>query len=458
MSSSSPAPRAAIDLPAQSDRLADAGVRGLTIAWVDNNGITRSRTVPISRLAEVAHAGVGITTLFAVFDSHDAITFEHEGLSTASGDVRLLPVVERITRLAGQPSFAWAPGRQRAGDGGPWPYDQRAVLEAQVQRTASLGLHLRFGYELEFFVGRDTDAIEPAHRGPAYSAQALLEIDEFAAALLADLDANGLRVGQLHAEYGLAQVEVSLAASDPLSAADGQVLARQTIRAAARRHGLRVSFAPLVSADGVGNGCHIHSSVWRGEQNLLDGDQAGPADGAGASYVAGLLRDLPAIVGLTAPSVPSLTRLRPGYFASAYSFWGVENREAALRYVPSSTLLGDGNANVELKPSDASGNPYLALAVLIAAGLAGIDERLPLAAPIAEDPGGWSDADRQRAGVVRLPSTAAEQQQALAANPRVRETLGDALLGAFLAVRRSDTAWAQDRSPDEIVAAHLWRY
>src|ERR1700729_3358569 len=137
-----------VDLAQRSDQLASAGVRGLTIAWVDNNGITRSRTVPISRLAEVAQTGVGITTLFAVFDSHDAITFEHEGLSTASGDVRLLPVVERITQLAGQPSFAWAPARVRAGDGGAWPYDQRTVLEAQVQRAASLGLEFRFGYEL----------------------------------------------------------------------------------------------------------------------------------------------------------------------------------------------------------------------------------------------------------------------------------------------------------------------
>ncbi len=446
------------DLPALSDRLIEAGVRGLTIVWVDNNGITRSRTVPISRLAEVARTGVGITTLFAVFDSHDAITFEHEGLSSASGDVRLLPVVDRITQLAGQPAFAWAPGRQRTTNDEPWPYDQRAALETQVRRAAAVGLELRFGFELEFFVGRDSDQPEPAHRGPAYSAQALLEIDEFAAALLADFEANGLQVGQLHAEYGLAQVEVSLAATDPLSAADGNVLARQTIHAAARRHGLRVSFAPLISAEGVGNGCHIHSSVWRGEQNLLDADRDRPADGPGANYVAGLLRDLPAIVGLTAPSVPSLTRLRPGYFASAYAFWGVENREAALRYVPSSTLLGAGSANVELKPSDASGNPYLALAILISAGLAGIDEQLPLPDPIAADPGRWSETERERAGVIRLPQTPRQQQQALAANPRVRETLGEELLGAFLAVRRADAAWAQDRSPDEVVAAHLWRY
>ena len=298
----------------------------------------------------------------------------------------------------------------------------------------------------------------PGHHGPAYSAQALLTIDEFAAAALLDLDANGIEIGQIHAEYGPAQVEISLAATDPVTAADHQVLARQTLRAAARRHGLRVSFAPLISPDGVGNGCHIHSSVWRGEDNLLrTGDDGRPAE-EGASFLAGLLRDLPALVAVTAPSVPSLTRLRPGYFASAFAFWGVENREAALRYVPSTDVLGAGHANVELKPADASANPYLALAVLIGSGLAGIDDGLALGDPVAADPGGWSDEDRANRRIVRLPTTPVEQEQALVSNPRVREVLGEPLLGAFIAVRQADAAWAQDRSPEEIIAAHLWRY
>jgi hypothetical protein len=86
-----------------------------------------------------------------------------------------------------------------------------------------------------------------------------------------------------------------------------QLLARQTIHAAARAHGLRVSFAPLVTADGVGNGWHIHSSLWRGDDNLLGGDAAPRPEGT--SYIAGLLRDLPAITAVTAPSVPSLARL-----------------------------------------------------------------------------------------------------------------------------------------------------
>jgi glutamine synthetase len=448
--------QAEADPQSLADRLARVGVRGVTVAWCDNNGIPRSRSVPVSQLPAVAKRGVGITTLFAVFDTHDAITFTHEGLATASGDVRLIPVLSRLGPLAGQPRFAWAPGRQVAADGSPWPYDQRGILEAQVQRAAALGLDVRAGYELEFSVSRDAEDFQPAHHGPAYSPHALLEIDEFAGALLDELDKNGLELGQLHAEYGLAQVELSLASADPISAGDAQLLARQTIHACARGHGLRVSFAPLTSPAGVGNGFHIHSSIWRDGRNLLAAD--GLPTGEGASYIAGLLRDLPPLVGLTAPSVPSLMRLRPGYFASAFAFWGVENREAALRYVPSSPLLGDDHANVELKPSDASANPYLALAALVACGLSGVEDGLSLPPPIDEDPGGWSEDQRERAGVHPLPASPVEQEEALTSSDRLRRVLGEPLFGAFLAVRRADAAWAEDRSPEEIVAAHLWRY
>lgn len=444
------------DLKSRIEALGVAGVAGVTIVWADNNGIPRSRTVPLARLADVAKRGVGITTLFAVFDSHDGITFAHTGLSTPSGDVRLLPVLDRLCPLAGQPGFAWSPGRQLSADGAPWPYDQRGVLEAQVERAERLGLEFRIGYELEFFVADGSEGLQPAHPGPAYSPHALLAIDEFVAQLLRDLEANGLEINQLHAEYGPAQVELSLPASDPIRAADNQLLARQTIRAAARAHDLRVSFAPLVSAEHVGNGWHIHSSAWRDGENLLAGDPDPGPDGA--AYIAGLLRDLPALAALTAPSVPSLVRLRPGYFASAYAFWGVENREAALRYVPSSQLLGGAHANVELKPSDASANPYLALAALIAAGVAGIEERLTPPAPVDQDPGGWTEEDRQRAGIMHLPFTPQGQQQALLGNARIRAVLGEPLLGAFLAVRRSDAAWAAERTPEELIAAHLWLY
>lgn len=440
--------------------LAAVGVVGVTIVWADNNGIPRSRTVPVAALSQVAHRGVGITALFAVFDSHDVITYEWPGIATPSGDIRLVPELSRLTRLAGQPKLAWVPGRQITSDGSPWPYDQRGVLETQVEAAAAAGLTVTAGFEMEFVLTRTGGSGEPelAHPGPAYSPHALLAVDEFVTALLGDLAANEVPVDQVHAEYGPAQVEISIGKSDPVDAADRQLLARQTIHAAARAHGLQACFAPLFTGSGVGNGWHLHTSVWRDGRNLLAGDPGYGPGPEGAGWLGGLLRDLPAIAAVTAPSVPSLARLRPGYFAGAYQFWGVQNREAPLRYIPGSELLGPEHANVELKVCDAAANPYLALAVVIAAGLAGLRDGTDPGEPIAADPGRWSDAERAARGLTPLPRTPAEQQAALTGSDRISAVLGAPLLGAFLAVRRSDAAWAADRCLDEVVAAHRWRY
>ncbi|HYZ36459.1 MAG TPA: glutamine synthetase family protein [Pseudonocardiaceae bacterium] len=454
-----------VDASALAVDLAAGGVAGVTIAWVDYNGIPRSRTVPVGSLPQVAERGIGVSTVSAVFDTHDNITYAHEGLSTPSGDVRLIPDLRGFTRLAGQPALAWSPGWLVAVDGSPWPYDPRSVLEAQVEAAAAEGRQIRAGYETEFVLTTASDGSDGApprlaYQAPAYSPYALLAVDEFVGDLLADLAANGVPVNQLHAEYGPAQVELSIVASDPMTAADRQLLTRQTIHAAARAHGLRACFAPLFTAAGVGNGWHLHTSVWRDGRNLL-ASSGGAADrpaAEGAGWLGGLLRDLRALAAITAPSVPSLARLRPGYFSSAFQFWGVENREAPLRYVLGSELLGANHANVELKVSDASANPYLALAAVIAAGLAGLRDGADPGEPIQADPGGWSEQDRAARGIIRLPTTPAEQEEALTSNKRIAAVLGEQLLGAFVAVRRSDAAWAAERTLDDIVAAHRWRY
>src|SRR5262245_11177883 len=124
--------------PAELQRqLTDAGVAGLVIVWADNNGIPRSRTVPIAALEAPATRGVGATPLLAVFDTHDAITYGYEGLSTPSGDVRHVPVLERVVQLAGQPWLAWAPSRVLDADGVPWALDPRGALEAQVAAASA---------------------------------------------------------------------------------------------------------------------------------------------------------------------------------------------------------------------------------------------------------------------------------------------------------------------------------
>ena len=178
----------------------------------------------------------------------------------------------------------------------------------------------------------------------------------------------------------------------------------------------------------------------------------------GEAFVAGILRDLPGVVAVTAPSVPSLIRLRPGYFASAYAFWGVDNREASLRFVPGAEAIGAQNANIELKASDASGNPYLGLTAMIACGLGGIEDGLKLPDPISEDPGGWTPEQREARGVRRFAQNVDEQIVNFESAYRIREAFGDPLANAFVGVRRSDAAWAEGKSAEEIVSVHLWRY
>ncbi|WP_445255732.1 glutamine synthetase family protein [Nocardioides aurantiacus] len=457
-----PAP-APVDPAVLETRLRERGVHGVQVGWVDNNGIVRSRIVPVTDLAGALHRGVGVTAVFAVFDSHDGITFAHEGLATPSGDVRLVPDLtspDDVVVLAGEPGLAWAHGRQVSPEGEPWPYCQRTVLRRQVERLAAAGFEARAGFEVELFLSReDPDgALVPAHRGPAYSANAVRDVRELVVQLLADVEANGLRVGQVHAEYGGAQVELALDARDPLAAADAQVLLRQTVHAAARAHGLRASLAPLPSAEVAGNGWHLHTSLVCDGRNALTGDGEHGLSDVGRGYLAGLLRELPGLVAVTAPSTGSLLRRRPHYWAGAYGFWGVENREAALRLVPGSALLGSEHTNVELKACDASANPYLALAVVLAAGLAGVEEGLQPPAPVQEDVGGWDDTRRAEAGIRALATTHEEQREHLLGSPLVREVLGEPLLGAFVACRDADAAWAADRTPDEVLASLRWIY
>ncbi|MBF4161060.1 type I glutamate--ammonia ligase [Nocardioides acrostichi] len=459
------------DLTAVVDRLAGHGVRGVSIGWVDNNGIVRSRTVPLSQLEATARRGVGITAVFAVFDSHDGITFAHDGLSTPSGDVRLLPVLDPddelagIVPLPGQPGLAWVSGRQVSADGETWPYCQRAVLERQVEVAAEAGFGVRAGFEVEMTLGVDPGVeggaeLVPAHRGPAYSPKALLDVDEFVVQLLGDLAEAGVPVGQVHAEYGGAQVELAIAPLEPLAAADAQVLVRQLVHAAARAHGLRASLAPLTTTDGAGNGWHLHTSLVDLDTgaNVLHGDGPYGLSDDGAGYVAGLLRELPGLVGVTAPSTGSLMRRRPHYWAGAYGCWGVENREAALRLVPPTRLVGAEATNVELKASDASANPYLSLAVVIAAGLAGVRDGAALPEPVQEDVGGWSDEQRAAAGIAALPTDYADQQAALLGCDLVRDVLGRRLFGAFLACRDADQAWIGEQSVEQVVSSLRWLY
>jgi glutamine synthetase len=425
------------------DELRARGVRGVVLSFVDTAGITRIKTVPVSRLAHAARWGVGMSPVFDVFLSDDSITSTAE-LGSPDGDLRLVPDLDRLVVLAGQPGWAWAPVDRFTQAGEPWVADQRGFARRMVRRAEAAGLEFRMAIEVEWAIGRDGAGFDPACAGPAYGMTRLIELSDYARDLLAALDEQGVQVEQLHPEYSDGQFEVSVAAADPVRAADDSVLVRQTIRAVAQRHGLKVSFAPSVIPGHVGNGGHVHLSAWRDGENLFTGFP----DSVGGSAAAGILSHLPALLALAAPTPASYLRLVPSHWAGVFACWGVETRETALRYVPGNTGL-TGAANVEVKCVDLAANPYLLLGGLIAAALDGVETKRRLPPPVAGDPASLPDAPR-------LPTSLDAATDAFAATPVLREALGDTLAGAVIAVRRAEAARFRGASPEDIAAAYRW--
>ncbi|GAU69023.1 putative glutamine synthetase [Streptomyces sp. NBRC 110611] len=449
-------------------RLVAEGARNVAMTWVDNAGITRVKAIPAQRLADAVTRGVGAAPVFDVFTSDDTITAS-DHLGGPDGDLRLFPDLGRLTTLAGQPGWAWAPADRYEQLGAPHPACQRLFARRMAERATAAGLEVRMGFETEWVVTRVPErrpsAAPEAYEeldypcaGPAYGMTRIVELSDYLRDVTEALALQDIDVLQLHPEYAPGQFEVSTAPGDPVRAADDAVLVRETVRAVSARHGLRASFAPSVVAGQVGNGCHLHLGLYRDGRSLHRAPDAawGLAPDATA-FLGGVLNTLPALLALGCPSPASYLRLQPSHWAGIYQCWGVENREAALRLITGAPDDPDGG-HAEVKPFDAAANPYLAVGGVLAAGLHGIDTAARLPAPQSGDPGHLGVRERARRGIVRLPATLTEAADRLEKSAPLREAMGEVLHGAVLAVRRAEEAHFADHGPEEIAAATRWRW
>jgi glutamine synthetase len=436
------------------------GVRLVALTWVDNAGITRVKAVPLDRLEVAAGWGVGMSPVFDVFVLDDSITTSR-WIGGPGGDLRLHPDLSMCRALAGQPGWAWAPVDRYTQEGEVHSACQRTFARRMAAAARDRGLELRMAFEVEWFVGREEadGTVLPACSGPAYGMTRVVELSGYAADLVAALDAQEVEVEQFHPEYAPGQLELSVGVTDPVRAADLNVLVRQTIRAVSQRHGLRASFAPVVVAGQVGNGGHVHLSVWQDGANLLaGGNRRYGMTTAGESFLAGILQALPALCAVGAPSVASYLRLVPSHWAGCWGCWGRENREAALRFVTGAAGSEPTAANVEVKCFDAAANPYLLVGCLVAHGLAGLAGGAELPAEVEGDPALGDPAELRRRGVYRLPQALPEALDHLQRDTVLAEAMGGPLFESFLAVRQAEVELLADRSPDEIAAATRWKH
>ncbi|MDP8921541.1 MAG: glutamine synthetase family protein [Chloroflexota bacterium] len=443
-------------------RLRQTDVQLVRFLYCDNAGVIRGKASHVDRLESRMHAGIGLTVAMQAMNLLDQLQAV-EGMGPV-GEVRLIPDPDTFVVLPYAPRSAAMLCDMHTLEHEPWGACPRSFLKRMVRRAQSEGLQVKAAFEPEWSLAvRADDRYVPFDESLCFSTvgmqTAATVIDEIVEAL----GKQGMRVEQYYPELGHGQQELSIGYTSALTAADNQLLYRETVRAIAFKNGYFASFAPKPWPDQAGNGCHLHVSVWDasgGENLFYDGSAPYGLGRLGRHFAAGLLEHLPGLVALTCASYNSYHRLQPSRWASAFTCYGPDNREAAVRITSPYAGQEMQSINLELKASDNSANPYLALGGVIAAGLDGIvrrldlgDERLAL-----QDPAEIAPEERDARGILRLPDSLAVAVDALEANEVLMEALGPLLARSYLAVRRSEYAAFSTQGSSFEHRQHFWKY
>ncbi|HEY0933571.1 MAG TPA: glutamine synthetase family protein, partial [Trebonia sp.] len=353
-------------------------------------------------------------------------------------EVRLKPDPDTFVTLPYAPGAAAMLADQVNPDGSPWDGCARTFLRQAVAELAGEGYELQASFEPEFSLGRHEGAsFVPLDESLSYAATGFHLAHDYTIDLVDALLKQGLEVEHYYPELGHGQQEVPIRHAGALRAADNHVLLRETVRAVAIRHGLWASFAPKPLPEQAGNGAHLHASLWAdGKNAFADSDGRFGLSELGYRFLAGVLAHLPGLVALTCGSVNSYRRLAPQTWSGAFACYGPDNREAALRIC--SPIGSAGSVNLELKPVDSTGNPYLALGAFIHAGLDGIRRSLEPGEPLTADPATLDQEERDRLTVARLPASLVPALSALEADSVLIDALGPLRSAAYLAVKRSE--------------------
>lgn len=421
-----------------SNKQTAGGEHSLLLNLVDNAGVTRAKLLPATRVDAAVDKGVGLSPVFAYMCVDDHLAPEAGGTASV-GDMRLVPATEARRTLSD--GLDWAPVNQLDQSFNPMPACARSAAARQVAAAKAAGFEYKMAFEFEFSLYKEAPdgILEYAHSGPGYGIGPFLQLEPFLRALEHDLATAGIEVEQIHPEYGDGQFEVSVAPADPVRAADNAVLCRVVVARTALAHGYRASFAPITSAEGIGNGAHLHVSAFKDGRNVFSGgDRVCDMTDLGLAMVSGLARTLPDTVGLYAPSVVSNERLQPGMWSGSWVCWGMENREAGVRFIRGTAGHGQSSANCEVKVIDPAANPYLVAAAVIAITQDSLARSYDVLPEVHVDPATLDEDERSRKSIGILPVTLADALDLLEKNSILRSAFGSELLDSFVAVHRHE--------------------
>lgn len=315
-------------------------------------------------------------------------------------------------------------------DGLPARTDPRAVLERQLARVAEAGFTCYVHPEIEFYLvdHRPDGSVHPTDHAGYFDHVPGGTAHDFRRRAILMLEQMGVSVEFSHHEGGPGQNEIDLRFADALSMADNIMTFRAVVQEVALQEGSHATFMPKPFVGHPGSGMHTHFSLFEGERNAFF-DPAGQyqLSATGRSFIAGLLRHAAEITAVTNQHVNSYKRLWGGDEAPSYVCWGRNNRSALVR-VPMHKPGKAQSVRVEYRGIDSSANPYLAYAVVLAAGMKGIEEGYELPPEAEDDVWSLTEVERSALGITELPSSLKSAIRAMKDSELVAETLGE---GAF---------------------------
>ena len=342
-------------------------------------------------------------------------------------------------------------------DGAASYADPRYVLKRTLTKAANLGFNFYTHPEVEFYLFKESPV----------AGQAPIPVDQygyfdnapngvghdFRRQAITMLEAMGISVEYSHHEGGPGQQEIDLRYADALTTADNLMTFRLVMQEVALEQGLFASFMPKPFRDHPGSGMHTHLSLFEGDRNaFFEAGSEYQLSKVARSFIAGLLAHAPEITAVTNQWVNSYKRLAGGAEAPSWICWGHNNRSALIR-VPMYKPAKGNSTRIEFRSMDSACNPYLALAVLLAAGLKGIEEGYELPDGAEDDVWGLSESERKAMGMKPLPSSLDQAIEIMERSELVAETLGEHVFDFFLRNKRAEwedfrrqvTQWELDR-------------
>jgi glutamine synthetase len=410
-------------------------VRIIRLWFTDILGRLKGFALPISELPHALDEGMG-------FDGSSIEGFVriYESDLIAMPDIstfRLLPWSIDDQKTAGMFCDVLTP------NGKPFPGDPRFILKRNLEKARKLGYTFNIGPELEFFYFRSSEKPEFLDHGGYFDLTPLTIGTRLRKKTITALESLAIQVEYSHHEVAPSQHEIDLRYQEALAMADMAMLYRLVVKEVAREEGVYASFMPKPVFGVNGSGMHCHQSLFKGGRNaFFDPRDPYHLSGVAKQYIAGLLKYVREFTAVTNQWVNSYKRLVVGYEAPVYISWARRNRSALVR-IPMYKPGKEKATRVELRNPDPATNPYLCFAVMLAAGLRGVEEKLPLHDPVEEDIFEMSEDKRRRLGIKTLPASLYEAILLAERSELVRETLGDDLFFKFIANKK--TEWDEYR-------------